>query len=76
VSATDAPTTAPDTGALVDAMMVAAGLSPSESERAALITMYEQFRPGVEALYALPEARYESPALVFQAAPPLAVWGA
>ncbi|HEY4277848.1 MAG TPA: hypothetical protein VGM91_06495 [Conexibacter sp.] len=76
MSANETPPTTPDTGALLDAMMTAAGLAPSESERAALITMYEQFRPGVEALYALPEARYESPALVFQAAPPLAVWGA
>jgi hypothetical protein len=60
----------------IDAMLAAAGLAPSPEERAALGEMYAMFKPGVEALYAVPEARYESPALVFQAAPKLAEWGA
>jgi hypothetical protein len=62
--------------AAVDAMLAAAGLAPSADERVALTAMYAQFKPGVEALYAVPEARYEAPALVFQAAPKLAEWGA
>lgn len=63
-----------DTGAL-DAMLAAAGLSPSPAERTALGEMYAMFKSGVDALYAVPEARYEAPALVFQAAPKLAEWG-
>jgi hypothetical protein len=62
--------------AAIEAMLSAAGLQPSADEREALTVLYETFKPGVDALYALPEARYEAPALVFQAAPKLAAWGA
>ncbi|MCW2953110.1 MAG: hypothetical protein JWQ48_2280 [Conexibacter sp.] len=62
--------------AAVDAMLDAAGLSPAPAEREQLLQMYALFKPGVEALYALPEARYEAPALVFQAEPKLTAWGA
>ncbi len=62
--------------AAIDAMLDAAGLAPSPAEREQLLAMYERFKPGVEALYALPEARYEAPALVFQAEPKLTAWGA
>jgi murein DD-endopeptidase MepM/ murein hydrolase activator NlpD len=62
--------------AAVDAMLDAAGLSPAPAEREQLLQMYNLFKPGVEALYALPEARYEAPALVFQAEPKLTAWGA
>lgn len=61
--------------AAVDAMLAAAGLSMTPDERERLLQMYALFRPGVEALYALPEARYEAPALVFQAEPKLKSWG-
>lgn len=62
--------------AAIDAMLSAAGLDPSAEEREALGALYATFKPGVDALYALPEVRYEAPALVFQAAPKLAAWGA
>jgi hypothetical protein len=62
--------------ATIDAMLSAAGLNPSPEEREALSKMYATFKPGLDALYALPEARYEAPALVFQAAPKLQAWGA
>jgi hypothetical protein len=62
--------------AAIEAMLSAAGLQPSPEERAALGALYAVFKPGVDALYALPEARYEAPALVFQAAPKLDAWGA
>jgi hypothetical protein len=65
-----------ENGAAIDAMLDAAGLNPSAGERASLAALYGVFKPGVEALYALPEARYEVPALVFQAAPKLTPWGA
>jgi hypothetical protein len=65
----------PDAGA-VDAMLAAAGLSVTPDERERLLEMYAIYRPGIEALYALPEARYEAPALVFQAEPKLTAWGA
>jgi hypothetical protein len=65
-----------DNAATIDAMLDAAGLQPSADERAALGRLYATFKPGLEALYALPEVRYEAPALVFQAAPKLDAWGA
>ena len=61
---------------MVDAMLAAAGLSPGATEREDLIATYAKFKPAVEALYAVPEARYEAPALVFQAAPKLTPWRA
>jgi hypothetical protein len=64
----------PTTAETVDTMLAAAGLDPSPAERQEMVTMYEAFKPGVEALYAVPEARYEDPALVFLAQPPLDVW--
>jgi hypothetical protein len=60
----------------IDAMLSAAGLNPSPEEREALAKMYATFKPGIDALYAMPEARYEAPALVFLAAPKLQAWGA
>jgi hypothetical protein len=60
----------------IDAMLSAAGLDPSAEEREALGKMYATFKPGIDALYAMPEVRYEAPALVFQAAPKLQAWGA
>jgi hypothetical protein len=62
--------------ATIDAMLDAAGLHPATEERAALGRLYATFKPGIDALYALPEVRYEAPALVFQAAPKLDAWGA
>lgn len=61
---------------VVDAKLAAAGVDPSDDERAALVELYATVKPGVEALYALRGVRYESPALVFQAAPKLDDWGA
>lgn len=63
-----------DQSAVVDAMLAAAGLSLGANEREDLIAFYAMFRPVVDALYAVPEARYEVPAFVFQAAPKLAPW--
>jgi hypothetical protein len=62
--------------AAIDAMLASAGLTPAPEERVALGELYATFKPGVDALYALPAARYEAPALVFQAAPKLDAWGA
>ena len=57
-------------------MLAAAGLNPEATEREDLIATYAMFKSVVEALYAMPEARYEVPALVFQAAPKLTPWRA
>jgi hypothetical protein len=65
-----------DNAVAIDAMLDAAGLQPSADEREALSRLYATFKPGLDALYALPEVRYEAPALVFQAAPKLDPWGA
>lgn len=62
--------------AAVDALLAAAGLSPEPAEREELIATYAMLKPVVEALYGVSEARYEVPALVFQAAPKLTPWRA
>jgi hypothetical protein len=66
----------PKTVATLDAMLDAAGIVATPAEREQLLAMYAQFKPGVDAMYALPEARYEAPALVFQAEPKLTPWRA
>jgi hypothetical protein len=66
--------TSPGADTRIAAMLDAAGLDPDPAEREEMRAIYEQFKPGVEALYALPQARYESPALVFQAEPLLRGW--
>jgi hypothetical protein len=64
----------PTTETTVRSALVAAGLSPSEEEITSLITTYADFQAGVETLYAIPETRYASPALIFNAAPTFANW--
>jgi len=64
-----------DHAATVDAMLLAAGLSVSPGDRRRLLAGYAMLKPGLDALHALPEARYEVPALVFLAAPKLTSWG-
>jgi hypothetical protein len=61
--------------ATLDAMLDAAGIVAAPAEREQLHALYARFKPGIDALYALPEARYEAPALVFQAEPKLTPWG-
>lgn len=39
-----------------------------------LVATYADYQAGVESLYAVPETRYASPALVFTAAPVFADW--
>lgn len=65
---------ASDQHRFVDVMLESAGISLTAEDREGLLAMYAVCRPGIQAMYALPEARYESPALVFQAQPKLANW--
>jgi citrate lyase beta subunit len=58
----------------VRSLLAAANLAPSEEEIAGLVAGYEDYQAGIEALYAVPEARYASPALIFNAAPVFADW--
>jgi hypothetical protein len=67
-------TTADATEITVRALLAAARLSPSEEEVAELVAMYPDYKAGIEALYAVPETRYASPALVFDAAPIFTDW--
>ncbi|HET6509986.1 MAG TPA: hypothetical protein VFG42_24545 [Baekduia sp.] len=63
-----------DQTTLVDLQLAAAGLDPGPVERAALHAMHAAFAPGIDALYALPAARYEVPALVFDPRTPAPEW--
>lgn len=56
-----APTT------IVPALLAAAGLTPSAEEVALMIAEYPGRAAKLDALHAVPEARYEEPALVFTA---------
>jgi hypothetical protein len=59
----------------VRAMLAEAGLRPDEGEIQALVAAYPAFKEGIESLYAVEEARYESPALRFDPNPTFADWG-
>ncbi|HTF49530.1 MAG TPA: hypothetical protein VK735_18970 [Pseudonocardia sp.] len=56
-----------DPAVLVPALLRAAGISPSEEEVAAMIADFPGRAAAIETLYAIPEARYEEPDLVFRA---------
>jgi hypothetical protein len=58
----------------VRSLLAAARLAPSEEEIAGLVAGYEDYQAGIESLYAVPETRYASPALIFNAAPVFADW--
>lgn len=63
-----------NTDLTVRTLLAAAGLFPSEAEIAGLVAGYPSFKDGIEALYAIPEARYAAPALTFTATPTFADW--
>jgi len=65
-----------ETQATVQTLLAIAGLSPSPEEVATLVDAYPTFKAGIESLYAIPEARYESPALIFDPTPVFADWWA
>jgi hypothetical protein len=61
---TDMPGPSDDDTA-VSAMFAAAGFSPPPDELAAFVRGYPMLKGMVQMLYAVPEARYESPCLSF-----------
>jgi hypothetical protein len=67
--------TTPDHQTIVKLMLDRAGLSVSEAELAKLTDAYSQQQPGIESLYKVEAARYESPCLHFTPTPTFADWG-
>lgn len=63
-----------DTIAVLRTMLAAAGLTASDDELAAYAAAYPDTQAGVEALYAVPAARYVDPALRFRAAARIENW--
>ncbi|MEW2504994.1 hypothetical protein ACQPXB_34700 [Amycolatopsis sp. CA-161197] len=57
----------PDPATVVPALLSAAGVTPSAEETALLIAGYPSLSEEIEKLYAVPEARYEEPGLIFRA---------
>jgi hypothetical protein len=57
-----------DAAEIVPALLAAAGISPPEAEVATLVEDYTARAAEVAKLYAVPEARYEEPCLIFDAA--------
>ena len=70
--------TEPDPAALaiVTTMLGNAGLTPTPDELSGLVGAYSAQAAGLAAMWAVPEARYESPALHFTATPRFADWAA
>jgi aspartyl-tRNA(Asn)/glutamyl-tRNA(Gln) amidotransferase subunit A len=54
--------------------LAVAGLEPTPDELVSLVEQYPLYVAGVASLFAVPEARYESSSLIFDAAPPFADW--
>jgi hypothetical protein len=55
-------------------LIARAHLAPTETELEAFAKSYLMLRAGIDSLYAVPEARYEVPALVFGAEPTFEDW--
>jgi hypothetical protein len=60
----------------VETLLATAGLAPNAEELAVFVTQYPAHRASIELLHALPDLRYESPALIFTATPAFGDWGA
>jgi len=61
----------PDPTVLVPQLLLAAGISPAEEEEvAAMVAAFPGRQEMLDRLYSIPEARYEEPCLVFDAAFP------
>jgi Asp-tRNA(Asn)/Glu-tRNA(Gln) amidotransferase A subunit family amidase len=60
--------------AVPSTMLALAGIAATPKDRDELFDLYAQIRPNVEALYAVPQARYQVPALTFSAQPKLKDW--
>jgi hypothetical protein len=71
MSSADAP---PDE-AVVKMLMDVAGVPATEEEIAMVASQYGRLKGMIDLLYAVEEARYESPALHFTATPVYAEWG-
>ncbi|MFC5831822.1 hypothetical protein [Nonomuraea insulae] len=59
---------------IVGQLLTAAGLTVPEDEIALIAAGYDLQRAGVDALYAVPEARYVDPALRFRADARIVDW--
>ncbi|TKV61966.1 hypothetical protein FDO65_10700 [Nakamurella flava] len=59
-----------DPAALVAAQLAAAGITPSAAEVATMVAATPARLAAIDALYAVPGARYEEPCLVFSAVTP------
>ena len=64
-----------DAETAVTTLLREAGLPASAEEIAALAAAYPAFKQGIESLYAVADARYESPALHFEVSPVFGDWG-
>jgi hypothetical protein len=67
------PTTNDDV--LVRNLLATARVPASEEEITLIVSNYKRMKSMIDILYAVPEARYESPGLHFTATPTFAEWG-
>ena len=63
-----------DAATAVPTMLAVAGISPSPEEVEKMIAEYPFIQMSVAALYSVPEARYEVPALIFDPVPTFVDW--
>jgi hypothetical protein len=64
----------PNEAALVKMLLASAGVPATDEEIELVTTQYGRLKGMIEILYAVEEARYESPALHFTATPTYAEW--
>jgi hypothetical protein len=57
-----------EAAATVKALMAAAGLTPPPEAMETFIKLYPGLRKMADSLYAIPEVRYEEPALIYSPA--------
>lgn len=66
--------TSDDLVATVTKLLRLAGLTPSDEEAAALAAAFNDQQRRIDAMWAVPETRYEAPAVVFDPDPSFANW--
>ncbi|MEZ4552803.1 MAG: hypothetical protein AB7L91_13185 [Dehalococcoidia bacterium] len=57
-----------DTEGTVRTLLASAGLSLTDEQVAMYVRVYPRLRASADALFAMPEVRYEQPAVIFPAA--------
>jgi hypothetical protein len=67
--------TSTETEDVVRTLLRVSGIAPDDSEVAVLVNAFPTLRESIARLYAIPDVRYGSPGLIFDADPAFVAWG-